>query len=164
MSEYNYKGLTYRSATKEDILGLVLFLSQVTQDNALSDLEIVHDIPLSANVIRELINDNKGVALIAEKNDIIYGAIVLGYTHLWWSPETSYFSNLAFFVAPEYRKGLGIQGKLLELVKAFSDSSGTPVIIDIFDNSGKNERLAKYLSMKDFKNIGFKSLYRPKKE
>lgn len=161
MSKYTYKGLTYRSATIKDVVGLVWFLSQVTEDNSLSDLGINHNVPMSAEIIRKLINDNKGVALIAEKDGIIKGAIVLGYTTLWWSPDTKYFSNLAFFVDPEFRHGYNIQGKLLELVKEFAKGAEVPVLIDIFDNSGKNERLAKYLSMKGFKNVGFKSLYRP---
>ena len=157
---YSHKGIIYRNATKEDTLGLTLFLTNVTHENNIGDI-LQHDVPLIKETIDQIIEDNRGVVLLALNEDgIIVGAMVLGYTTLWWSNK-GFFTNVAFYVTPEYRKGYNIQGKMLEVVKDFSNSTKIPLLIDIFDNSGKSEKQVRYLAMKGFKNLGFKALYTP---
>jgi hypothetical protein len=169
---YSHKGITYRNATKEDTLGLTLFLTNVTNENNIGDI-LQHDVPLIKETIDQIIEDNRGVVLLAleareggqrascaGEDGIIVGAMVLGYTELWWSKQ-GFFTNVAFYVTPEYRKGYNIQGKMLEVVKDFSNSTKIPLLIDIFDNSGKSEKQVRYLAMKGFKNLGFKALYMP---
>ena len=158
---YTHKDITYRPATEKDVVGLSLFLTAITEENALASI-LQHDLPTIVNTIKSMLKDNQGAVLLAiDKNDIIVGAIVLGYTTLWWSTQ-GFFTNLAYYVTPEYRKGYGIQGKLLELTKDFADGTGIPVLLDIFDNTDRHEKVVRYLSFKGYKNIGFKALYTPR--
>jgi hypothetical protein len=161
---YSHKGITYRSATLDDVVGLTLFFENIAKENELLDTA-PPDIPRIAETIREVIKENRGVAILAlNKDDIIVGAIVLGYITLWWS-ESGFFNNAAFYVAPAWRRRYNIQMKLLEVSKDFADSTNTPLLIDIFDlKEGRSAKLARFLSFKGFKNIGFKTLYLPIKK
>lgn len=159
---YTYKGITYRNATPDDVVGLSLFLNRVEKENHLEKLA-PQDIPLTAQVIKEIIVDNRGVALLAlNEDDIIVGTIVLGHTTLWWSNQ-SFFTNLVFFVTPEYRKGYRIQERLLDITKDFANGVNAPLLLDIFnmDSTNDQNRMSRYLGFKGFKNIGFKTLYIP---
>lgn len=160
MSNLNYKGIDYRVATKDDIIGLTLFLSNVSKENDLVNF-LDHDIPLSAGVMRQLIEEDQGVILIAEKNDKIVGAIVLGRTTLWWAKK-EFLTNLALYVDPEYRKFYNIQGHLLELTKTFADEAKLPILLSLFDATDKKLKVLKYLNYKGYQTIGVKAVYLPK--
>lgn len=114
-------------------------------------------------VLKQLIETNQGVTLIAEKDDKIIGCMILGKTELWWSP-TVFFTNLAFYVHPSYRKNLNVQGKLLDLTKEFSEASGVPVLLSLFDVTDKKLKVLKYLNHKGFQTVGVKGLYQPSKK
>ena len=92
---YTHKDITYRPATEKDVVGLSLFLTAITEENALASI-LQHDLPTIVNTIKSMLKDNQGAVLLAiDKNDIIVGAIVLGYTTLWWSTQ-GFFTNLAY--------------------------------------------------------------------
>jgi len=161
---YAHKGITYRSATLDDVVGLTLFFENIAKENLLEETA-PPNIPKIADTIREVIKENRGVAILAlNKDDIIVGAIVLGYITHWWS-DSGFFNNAAFYVAPAYRRKYNIQMKLLEVSKDFADSTNTPLLIDIFDlKENRSARLARFFGFKGFKNIGFKTLYLPSKK
>jgi len=156
---YEHKGILYRQGQFKDIPSLTSFLTNITKENNLG-LILEHDVDSIAETLRQLIKQNQGVMLLAEKNGLLVGCIIYGIVTLWWSKK-QFFNNLAFYVAPKYRKGLNIQGKLLELSKAFSDESQIPILISLFDATDKKLRTMKYLNYKGFKSIGVKGLYVP---
>lgn len=150
--------INYRVGTLNDVPGMVLFLQNIKHENPLVG-KFNLDLGKSADVLRRIINNDQGVILIAEKNDIIVGTIVLGKTTIWWS-DSSFLTDLAFYVNPEYRKE-GIQKKLLSTVKDFADQLKMPILIDVFNASEENMKITRFLGMNGFKNVGFKALYSP---
>jgi N-acetylglutamate synthase-like GNAT family acetyltransferase len=99
---YTFKGVTYRPAVIKDIPSLAYFLTNITRENELVGL-LEHNMVTGSVVLRDLIKENQGVTIIAEKDDKIVGCMILGKSTLWWSP-TEFFTNLAFYVDPDYRK------------------------------------------------------------
>jgi GNAT superfamily N-acetyltransferase len=154
------ESIEYRAGTLEDVPGVALFLENIIQENPLVKL-FEHDLAKCAKVLRNVIQDNRGVIIVAVKDDIILGTIILGKTTIWWASK-DLFTDLAFYVNPQYRH-LGIQKKLLEVVKEFADNVGIPVLIDVFNDSEENDKLVRFLSIQGFKNVGFKALYTPTK-
>lgn len=150
--------INYRVGTPEDVPGLVLFLQNIKKENPLVD-KFTYDLGKMADTLRRILNNDQGVILIAEKNDIIVGTIVLGKTTIWWS-NTSFLTDLAFYVNPEYRSQ-GIQKKLLSTVKEFADQLKMPILVDVFNASEENMKITRFLGMNGFKNVGFKALYTP---
>lgn len=158
-----YKGILYRPAIKKDIPGLVYFLSNITDENKLSPL-IPHDMVLSAEVFKNLMDENEGAILLALKDDILVGAIVLGKSKLWWSSKFEFMTDLVIYVAPEYRKKYNIQGALIDFSKDFCDSLGLPLFISLFDPTKNLQKRAKYLNYKGFKTLGINLIYVPPKK
>lgn len=158
-----YKGIIYRPATIKDIPGLVYFLSNITDENHLHPL-IPHDIALSAEVFKNLMLENEGAILVALKDDILVGAIVLGKSKLWWSSKFEFLTDLVMYVAPKYRRKFNIQGALLEFSKDFANELGMPLYFSLVDPTENLQKRAKYLNIKGFKTIGMNLLYVPKEE
>lgn len=158
-----YKGIIYRPATLKDIPSLVFFLSNVTQENELSEI-IPHDIVLSAQVLKDLIIENEGAILVALKGDILVGAIVLGKSKLWWSSKFEFITNLAIYVDPKFRRKFNIQGALIDFSKDFVSSLGLPLYLSLVDGTSKKDKIAKYLNIKGFKTIGINTIFVPAKE
>lgn len=156
-----YKGIKYRPAVKKDIPGLVYFLSNVTNENELGQI-IPHDMVLSAEVFKTLMDENEGAILIAEKDDILVGAIVLGKSKLWWSSKFEFLTNLVTYVAPKYRRHYNIQGALIDFSKDFCESLGMPLYLSIVDTTENLAKKAKYLKFKGFKSLGVNLIYTPK--
>ena len=149
---YTHKGVTYRPGTVKDIAALAYFLTNITKENQLIGL-LDHDMATGAGVLKELLEKNQGVTIIAEKDDKIIGCLILGKSTVWWSP-TQFFTNLAFYVDPEYRKGRHIQDKLIEASKNLSDATGVPLLLQLIDVTDKKLKALKYLNFKGFKTIG----------
>lgn len=158
-----YKGITYRPATKKDIPSLVYFFSNITVENELASF-IEHDIVLSAETFKNLMDENEGAILVALKDDILVGAIVLGKSKLWWSSKFEFITNLVIYVAPEYRKKFNVQGALIDFSKDFCDSLGLPLFLSLIDASKDLQKRAKYLNYKGFKTVGANLLYVPSSE
>lgn len=156
---YTFKGIHYRAATKEDILGLTLFFTNVTKENNLGEL-VEHDIPLIKSTLDEILSENKGIIIVALKDDIIIGAIALGKMQLWWG-QKDFFTNIVFYVAPEFRSKYRVQEKLLELTKDFSNEIKVPLLMNIFSLNGQTDKLARYLQIKGYKTAGCTVLYTP---
>lgn len=157
---YTHKGVTYRPGEIKDIPSLAYFLTNVTKENQLIGL-LDHDMATGAGVLKDLFEQNQGVTIIAEKDDKIVGCLILGKSTVWWSP-TVFFTNLAFYVDPEYRKGLHIQDKLIEASINLSDATKVPVLLQLIDATDKKLRALKYLNLKGFKTIGVNGVYIPK--
>lgn len=151
--------LTYRVGTLEDIPGLILFLINFKEENPLMD-QFEYDVKGSAETLRRIIQEDQGVILVALNDDIIVGTIVLGKTKLWWAHK-EIFTDLVFYVNPEYRKG-EVPKKLFEYVKVFADDLKMPIMLSIVKDSTNNELLERYLNIKGFKSVGFRALYTPK--
>ena len=159
---YTYKTVSYRPAVLADVPSLAYFLTNITRENELIGL-LEHDMATGSVVIANLIKQNQGVTIIAEKNDKIVGCMILGKSTVWWSP-TEFFTNLAFYVDPEYRKGFRIQDKLVEAGKNLADATGVPLLLSLVDATDKKLKTLKYLNFKGFKTIGVKVVYVPPKK
>jgi N-acetylglutamate synthase-like GNAT family acetyltransferase len=157
---YTHKGVSYRPAVLADVPGLAYFLVNITEENELIGV-LKHDFVSGSKVLKDLIQQNQGVTIIAEKDDKIIGCMILGKTTLWWA-KTFIFTNLAFYVAPEFRKGFGVQDKLLEFTKDFSESVKTPILFSLFDVTDKKLKVLKYLNRKGFQTVGVQGAYIPK--
>jgi N-acetylglutamate synthase-like GNAT family acetyltransferase len=158
---YTFKGVTYRPAVIKDIPSLAYFLTNITRENELVGL-LEHNMVTGSVVLRDLIKENQGVTIIAEKDDKIVGCMILGKSTLWWSP-TEFFTNLAFYVDPDYRKNYRIQDKLIEAAKNLADATKTPLLLQLIDATDKKLKALKYLNHKGFKTIGVDGVYLPPK-
>lgn len=156
---YTYKTINYRPAVIADIPALAYFLTNITKENELIGL-LEHNMVTGSVVLRDLIQQNQGVSIIAEKDDKIVGCLILGKSTVWWSP-TEFFTNLAFYVDPDYRKGYRIQDKLVDAAKTLADATKTPVLLSLVDATDKKLKALKYLNFKGFKTIGVKGIYLP---
>lgn len=143
----------------KDVPGLAYFLTNITRENELVGL-LEHDMVTGTTVLRDLIKQDRGVTVIAEKDDKIVGCLILGKSTLWWSP-TEFFTNLALYVAPEYRKNYRIQDKLIEFGKNVADATKTPLLLQLIDATDKKLKALKYLNYKGFKTIGVNGAYIP---
>ena len=157
---YTHKGIVYRPCTKEDIIGLTFFCFKITKEKELTGV-LEPNFEVAAKNLGALLEENQGVTLIALKDDIIVGCLVLGKTNLWWTDST-FFTDLIFFVDPEFRKNYGIQETLIEKAKTFADLAKTPIILSIFDLSNRKEAIMKYLNKRGFKTVSISGLYLPK--
>ena len=156
---YTHRDISYRPGELKDVPSLAYFLTNITRENELIGL-LEHDMVIGSVVIRDLIKQNQGVTIIAEKNDKIVGCMILGKSTVWWSP-TEFFTNLAFYVDTEYRKGFRIQDKLVEAAKNLADATKTPLLLSLVDATDKKLKALKYLNFKGFKTIGVKGVYVP---
>lgn len=160
------KKVTYRLATVNDLFELFPFFLQIPRENDIT-ASLDTDQAKALETLRSALESPDSACLVAtvphpamKRNGIIVGAILLSKTTVWWS-STVFFTNVAFFVQPAYRKGYGIQRDLLSACKNFTDQTKIPLIVDIFDNTNKNYLKAKYFEQRGFKNIGFKMVYDP---
>lgn len=156
------RGIDYSLGEESDLPELFLFFQQIPKETESSKLLKV-DFSKALSVLRSSLTSPDAACLMATlpESGIIVGAILLIKSTVWWS-STEYFTNVAFGVLPGYRKGFGIQDELLEASKNFSESLKLPLLVDIFDATGKNFLKAKWFQRKGFKNIGFKVAYVPK--
>jgi hypothetical protein len=156
---FKHKGISYRTGTQEDVPGILLFINGFRLENRLID-QFGYDMGKSAEILRRLMKNDRGVVLLALDVDIIVGIIILGRTTLWWAHK-ELFSDLIYYVNPAYRKGYEIQSQLLDFTKDFATQTKIPVILDVFSDSEDHDLKERYLRMKGFKNTGFKVMFTP---
>lgn len=159
--------VTYRQATVADLGELFPFFLQIPRENQITD-SLETDQVKGLETLKVALESPDSACLVAtvphpakRRNGIIVGAILLSKTTVWWS-STVFFTNVAFYVLPSYRKGFGIQRDLINACKNFTDSTGTPLVVDIFDGTDRTYLKARYFEQRGFKNLGFKMAYLPK--
>lgn len=102
-----------------------------------------------------------GGAWVAISDRTIVGSIGCGVDRYGWNSKALYVYDRWYYVKPSYRKGYDISKKLIEVARDTADEAGFPFVFSV--NSGKDERIDRFVTMQDFEYRGGNFLHVPKR-